>query len=432
MAGHPTPFTSAFKAPINNSLRYNVSQYGSPIPILWGTQRVSINVLDMFGFKSMGSGSGKGGVTGGAKGKSGGKQYSVNVALGFCVGPVNVTATNAAWVNSSIQFIGSVPGNFYNGSDGQTPDPVFSSSSPNTPVIGYSGTAYATFTPMQLGNAPTLPNLSVEIIGFRSGTAGQSGFVDQDASPRYILADILNDPRIGINFPSVPDLSDWGAYCQTAGFGLSLLMDKHQPASSWIEALGVMTVSAIFWSSGRLRVVPYAVTTITLGDTIYTPNITPIYNLTDDDFLPWSGGSQRSAGDKDPVLITRSDPSQLVNWISIEYMERGDWYNPYTNPPVFDQASIETYGVRTESIVQAHEVCNSTVAFNLANAMLRRKLYLRNTYKFRVGWRHILLEPMDVVTLTDSVSGLAQAPVRIIEIQEDDQGALTMTAEDLV
>jgi hypothetical protein len=432
MAGHPTPFVSAFKAPIAGSLRYNVAQYGSPIPLLWGTHRLSVNVLDLFGFKSTGSGSGKGGVTGSAKGKSGGKQYSVNVALGFCSGPVNIIATEAGWVNSSIQQIGNIPGNFYNGNDGQAPDPVFASSSTNTPVIGYSGTAYATFTPMQLGNAPTLPNLSLEIIGFRAGTAGPSFFIAQDANPRYILGDILNDPRIGIKFPSVPDLSDWGSYCQAAAFGLSLLMDKHQPASSWIEALGVLTVSAIFWSSGRLRVVPYAVTSVTDGDTTYTPNTTPVYNLTDDDFLPWSGGSQRSAGDKDPVLITRSDVSQLVNWIAIEYMERGDWYNPYTNPPVFDQGSIETYGVRTESIVQAHEVCNATVAFNLANAMLRRKLYLRNTYKFRVGWRHILLEPMDVVTLTDSVSGLVQTPVRIIEIQEDDQGALTMTAEDLV
>jgi hypothetical protein len=72
------------------------------------------------------------------------------------------------------------------------------------------------------------------------------------------------------------------------------------------------------------------------------------------------------------------------------------------------------------------------VANAIASDMLHRKLYLRNTYKFRVGWRHMLLEPMDVVSLTDSVSGLVQTPVRIIEVQEDAGGALTMTAEDLV
>jgi hypothetical protein len=413
-------------------LRYNVAQYGSPIPILWGTNRVSLNVLDGYNFQSHGSGAGKGGVSG-AKGKSGGKTYTVNTALGFCVGPVNIHPNNSLWVNAGISNTNKVPLNFYNGSDGQLPDPVFASSSPNTPVIGYSGLFYATGTPMQLGNSPVLPNLSAEINGFRTGTAGPETSVAPDASPRWILFDMLYDPRIGIGFPGRQEQFNlWGTYCQAALLGFSLLCDKQQPLSSWVEELMQLTVSAFFWSSGRIRVVPYSIVQQDFNGAVYFPNLTPAYYLTDDDFLPWSTGTHRSAGEKDPVQIMRLDASQLANWLTIEIMLRSYWYEPFVQPPTFDQAAVELYGVRTESAVQAHEICTTNVGSQVVNAMLLRKYRLRNTFKFRVGWRYMLLEPMDVVAITDTVSGLYQYPVRVSEVEEDDLGALTITAEELV
>jgi len=414
-------------------LRYNTAQYGSPIPILWGTSRVSLNVLDGYGFQSKGSGSGKGGVGGGGKGKSGGKQYSVNVALGFCVGPININPNNSLWVNAGISNTNRVPINWYAGTDGQPPDPVFASSSTNTPVIGYSGLFYGTGTPLQLGNSPVLPNLSAELNGFRTGSAGPSSVVSPDANPQWILYDMLYDPRIGIGFPGPhADLSVYGNYCQAALFGFSLLCDRQQPLSSWVEELMLLTSSALFWSSGRLMVIPYCTQQWDQNGTVFYPNLTPVVSLTDDDFLPWSTTANRSGGGKDPVLITRSDASQFTNWMSIEIMLRQYWYDPFVPPPQFDQASIELYGPRTSASVQAHEVCSTDVANGVLQEMLLRKHRLRNTFRFRVGWRYMLLEPMDIVALTDSVSGLANYPVRIIEVQEDDLGALTITAEELV
>jgi hypothetical protein len=420
---------------MNNSLRYNTSQFGSPVPILWGTQRVTVNVLDGFGFKSKGSGSGKGGVGGAGKGKSGGKTYSVNVQFGLCQGPISFQASNVVWSNAGIQNLGGVPLNFWSGNDGQTPDPVFASSSTNTPVIGYSGTATCTGVPLQLGNAPALPNISVEVTGFSTGSAGADQKIIQDCNPSVIIDDLLTNPRYGAGFPvhfDSTDLAQFANYCQANLFGMSLLMDKQQPAVRWVEEIGLLTVSALFWSSGRLRVVPYSTSYVDDNGATWAPNLTPIYDLTDDDYLSWSSGATRSVGEKDPVLIKRSDVSQLTNWLTVEILDRNNWYNPSVQPPVFDQASIELYGVRSSSSIQAHEVCNPTVGYNVASTMLHRKLYLRNTYQFRVGWRHMLLEPMDVVTLTDTVSGLAKQSVRIVEVQEDEGGALTMTAEDLV
>jgi hypothetical protein len=438
VAGQPTPFVNAFDHPMLNSLRYNVAQFGSAIPILWGTYRVSVNVLDGWGFASTGSGSGKGGVVaGGGKGKSGGKQYSVNVQFGFCQGPVSIGPNNWVWANGGLAGSGSIPLNWYVGGDGQAPDPVFAANSIHTPVIGYSGTFTATGTPLHLGNTPALPNLSAELVGFGAGTVGTDPEIINDANPAFILSDALTNARYGAGYPASgpgaldpDDLVNYASYCQANFLGFSLLMDKQQAMSSWVEELAELTISAVFFSSGRLRVVPYATVPSAANDASYTPDLTPIYDLTDDDFQPWSTGSQ--VGQKDPVLITRSDISQLVNWITIEYMDRANWYNPGVQPPQFDQASIDTYGIRSGSSIQAHEICSPGIASFVANQILRRKFRLRRTFQFRLGWRHMLLEPMDIVTLTDTVSGLDQFPVRIIEVTEDDGGTLTISAEEIV
>lgn len=425
MAGNPVPFVNAFDHPMAQSLRYNTSQYGSVIPIVWGRQRVSVNVLD--GYNYIAPKSGKGGAVGKGKTKNG----SVDVALGLCQGPVVIGSNNSAWANSGVVAVGTLPLNLYFGYDGQSPDPTFASSSPNTPVVGYSGIAYVTGTPMQLSGS-VLPNFSLEVDGFRLGTAGNNTWVIVDASPALILYDMLYDARIGIHFPGPPaDLSAWQNYCQAALFGFSLVCDKQQPLRSWVEELLTLTSSAAVWSSGRLLVVPYYNGQLDNNNAAYYPDLTPVARLTDDDFLPWGTGTQRSAGEQDPVLVTRADVSQLTNWVSIEIMERDYQYNPVVQPPQFDQASIELYGVRTESSIQGHEICSQAVGEGVVGMILTRKNRLRNTYKFRVGWRHILLEPMDIVALSDPILGLNQFPVRLISVEEDELGALTMTAEEL-
>ena len=62
---------------------------------------------------------------------------------------------------------------------------------------------------------------------------------------------------------------------------------------------------------------------------------------------------------------------------------------------------------------------------------MQRRAYIRNTYKFKLGWRYSLLEPMDIVLLTDVALGLEEAAVRITQIDEDDNGELTVIAEEI-
>jgi hypothetical protein len=82
------------------------------------------------------------------------------------------------------------------------------------------------------------------------------------------------------------------------------------------------------------------------------------------------------------------------------------------------------------SSVTAHEICDAAVAMNAAQLILQRGLYIRNIYTFKLSWEYCLLEPMDLVTITDAGLGLSNVAVRIIEIEEDNTGLLTVTAED--
>jgi hypothetical protein len=111
-------------------------------------------------------------------------------------------------------------------------------------------------------------------------------------------------------------------------------------------------------------------------------------------------------------------------------MDSTNSYNPQL-VAVFDQGLIDQHGLRSEPPVQAHEFTNPASATIAAQLLLQRKAYVRNTYKFGLGWRYALLEPMDIVLLTDSTLGLLNKAVRIVAIEEDDNGELTITAEEI-
>lgn len=153
----------------------------------------------------------------------------------------------------------------------------------------------------------------------------------------------------------------------------------------------------------------------------YTPNLTPVYNLADEDFL--------SEGNDDPLKVTRADPYKSWNVLPLEMSDRNNAYN-LVPVEARDQAAMELFGRRTQSTFTAHEICDPTVASVVSQIMLQRLAYMRKTYKFRLSVEYCLLEPMDIVTVTDSLLGLSSASVRILEIEENDDGNFDLTAEE--
>ncbi len=155
----------------------------------------------------------------------------------------------------------------------------------------------------------------------------------------------------------------------------------------------------------------------------YVPNLTPVYALTDLDFVAESN--------KDPVQVARADPFSLPTIQRVEVKSRN---NQYGSTPVEarDQSQIELYGARVGSTVQANEICDDVVVGPIvAQTLLQRGLYVRTKFTLKLSWEYCLLDPMDIVTLTDANLGLSNYPVRIVSLEEDDKGLLTVTAEEL-
>jgi Putative phage tail protein len=97
-----------------------------------------------------------------------------------------------------------------------------------------------------------------------------------------------------------------------------------------------------------------------------------------------------------------------------------------------DQSQIELYGLRVGATVQGHEICDPIiVGATVSQTILQRALYVRANFSFKLSWEYCLLDPMDIVTISDANLGLSNYPVRLVSIEEDDRGVLSVVAEEL-
>ena len=96
---------------------------------------------------------------------------------------------------------------------------------------------------------------------------------------------------------------------------------------------------------------------------------------------------------------------------------------------------MNLFGLRqSSSPASAHYFCDPSAAQVSVNLQLGRQA-VRNEYSFKLGWRYCVLDPMDIVSITDSHLGLYRQWVRILEVNEDDWsatdgGTLTIKAEE--
>jgi len=427
------------------SLQFQTSQHGGVIPLVYGTTRVSPNLIDYDDFKAVPSnrqGAGKGG----GGGKGGGQQYkySASVIMGLCQGPIAGIGT--VWWDKNIGALSSLPAAVYLGNDGQGADPYWQTYH-SAKALGYSGTAIIVANNFAMGNTATLPNFSFEVQGLLS-LSGTNGL---DANPAAIVSDFLTNPRYGAGFPAanLGDLGLYSAYCQALGLLLSPVLDTQQEAQQCLADIAKLTNSAIVWSGGLLKIIPYGDQPITGNGAAYIPDTTPIYSLDEDDFIIQEssvgsgsgvtpGGAALRSGSgpitggfsDDPVRIHRSTPADANNSIQLECLDRSNNYNTAI-VEAFDQSSIELYGVRRETSIKARAIVDPVnVGPLVAQLLLQRAQLFRNTYQFKLGWKYCLLEPMDLVQINDPRLGASSFTVRITAVEEDEEGTLSITAED--
>ena len=424
---------AAAVTPDYTGLQIQTSSSALPIPILYGINRAAPNIIWSDGFAthpqySQQSGGGKGGGGGGST--ITGYDYSTWIMLAVGEGPI--TAIGTIYSGQAVYPYGAYYLSLIDGTAPQTPWAPAATSFSGA-ALAYPGTAYMASSYYDLGANASIGSIAFEVYGRLYATPNAIAVNAHDVDPALIVLDYLTNAQYGVGFPAesidaaslsaASGSNSYSVYCRAAGLALSPALVDQEAANSTLARWLQLTNSAAVWSGGRLKIVPYGDTSLTGNGVTFVPVATPLYDLDDDDFVADDGD--------DPVVIARSDPFSLANVQRLECSDRTNAYN-LTTVEARDQDMIERFGLNVGTAITAHEICDLAIGRLSAQLVLQRALAVRNTYTFRLSWEYALLEPMDLVTLTDPGLGLAKTSVRITEIEEDDDGLLSVTAEDFV
>lgn len=407
---------------------------GLPITLGWGTGRVRCNLIWYNDFTALPQTTKSGGKGGGVKQTT--YTYTASIIMGLCAGEVVDIPTvyrdkdvfqnskiATSWDGYDYEFtsqtaIQQAGLNLATGTTSQMPWGYVTSMHPDQ-ALAYRGLAYVYAQDYPLNDNAAIPNHSFEV-EFSIRVAGK-----QDANPKDITVDLLTNPVHGLPGWSsglIGDLTLWSDYCLANGLLISPVLDTARPARDLINEWCEITNSAAFWSEGKLKVGTYGDASATGNGVTFTPDLTPIYALTEDDFIP--------IDDYIPVSIEIRNQSDAYNIVQVEFLDRSNQYNVAVSPSQ-DLANINEYGKRKQDPVNWHAICDASVARLSSQLLLQRTLYRRELYTFKLAWNYVVLDPMDYVSLTTTTDQLKldNKLVQIISIEENEDDCLTFIAE---
>jgi len=402
-----------------NGIKVQSSIAGAAITLGWGRARIKCNLIWYGDFNSVAQKQ--------AGGKGGGSissySYYATFIAALCEGPI--TGVRTVYLNSSVYTgnddftaLQQAKLSVMLGAAGQAPWGYMTSKHASQ-ARGYSSTAYVYASNYGLGTSPTLPNFTFEV-----DFALQHSSSVPDANPKDIVTDYLTNAQYGLPGWSSSFNGDWSAwsnYGLAAGLLLSPVEETQRTARDFVSEMLLASNSDATWSEGVLKVVPYGDTALTGNGATYTPNLTPIYDLTEDDLIPVNGV---------PVSLNIIDQSQAFNFVQIEYLNRATQYNTEISQAQ-DAANINRYGRRSNGPTSIHSICDAQVAQQVAQLLLQRSIQRRDVYSFKGTWNLDLLEPLDYVTLTTTTDGLKlnRQLVQITEIEDDEDGTRSFKGE---
>lgn len=426
--------TASISSPRINQISIQSSSLGLPITLGWGTGRVRCNLIWYNDFSAISQTKKSGGKGGGVKQTS--YTYTASIILGLSAGTVlgvptiyrdkDVFRDNLYVYNwdgedygygsqSALQQAGL---NLATGSTTQMPWGYLTSTYPDQ-ALAYRDIAYLYADNYPLNDNAALPNHSFEV-SFATYVAGT-----QDANPKDIVTDLLTNANHGLpgwTSGLIGDLSNWSNYCLANNLLLSPVVDSARAARDLINEWCEITNSAAFWSENLLKVGTFGDGTATANGVTYTPDLTPIYGLTETDFIPLE--------DTIPVSLEIRNQADACNIVQVEFQDRANQYNVAIAPSQ-DLANINEYGRRKQDPVSWHSICDASIARQASQLLLQRTLYRREIYRFKLPWNFVLLDPMDYVTLTTTTDqlNLTNRLVQITAIEEGEDDCLLFTAE---
>lgn len=392
-----------------SSFTVSTAEYGSTVPEILGTTRISPNVIYYDDFTAhehrQSQKSGKGGRS---RTTTITYTYTVAVILALCEG--QISGIGEMWKDKSLYQYpnGDIGLTLFDGKADQKPWAYVAGKHPDK-ALAYPGLAYMAGV-IDLGDGGSMPSYNFEVKGKLLETG--DGI---DVNPADYILYVLN--KIGLGGIEIDGIENYRQYCKEADMLISTPSDKldAKAAREIINDIANITNAYIFWSNNRLKIVPRADRPV--GK--WKPDKTIRYNLTPDDFIPQTGGVC--------VSYSRKDSSEIYNRISVEFLNRA---NAYEKEIVNyqDNDDIKDFGVRQASTTQAHYLYTKTRAVRLAEGLYRKNKYERVKYTFKLDWAFCRLEPGDLVMLNDPLMGIENQPAMIDSVTEGANGVLTLTA----
>ena len=399
------------------ALTIQSSTYGATIPWLRGVQRVAGNLIWYGGFKSIPQTKKTGGKGGGGSSTTTTTYtYTASLMMALCHG--SITSIPTVWKGKGTTTLSALGLTQINGAIGQAAWSGLSSFGSQN--IGYSGLAAVAGANYSLGSGANVENHSFEVV-HASAYAISGGIPDVD--PSVAMADLLTDTSEGAALSSsvLATWTDWSNWCVASGLLVSPLLTEQAQAIDVLRVAAQLTNTGMVWSDGKLKMVPYADQSVTGNGRTYSPSNTPVYQLDDTCYTPAQG--------QEPVRVSMKTPSDLFNQVKVEYKDRANGYQ-VAIAEAKDLTDISVNGLRTMATVTAHWITTAAVARQVAELLKQRALLVTSTYAFELPWHYALIEPMDLLTLSDSVLGMVNVPVRVTSVTENDDGTLSITAED--
>lgn len=425
---------SPTNAPIvYGGLNVSTSQWNLPVPIFWGTRRLTTNAMAVANFQKHAQ-SAKGGKGGGGKGGAG-YTYSADCCLGLCEGPVdaiqNIWASGSTTTTTTLAALNM---NFFPGTVGQADWSYWATKHPGM-MQGYSQTAYLGAVNLDLGSAATVPDNGFECVRasmfgwVKTGT--EAGWINPSTHARssatdVLLSDVITDWLTNVQYGALLTAGDlapmaqYATYLRAQGIVCSPLLNSQQKATEVLNRWAQITNSWIFWSGTQLVCLPLADAPVTGNGVTFTPQNDVAYTLTLDDLI---------AGANDaPVKVSRKDPADCYNRTTIAICDRTLGYIDNPIPFSIDQL-IDDYGLRDNTSISADEICDPAVGAIVAQLVAKRAAFIRLTYQFTTSWKFLLCLPGTVLEIPLNHTG-RMLRVRVTSISEDENGLLSFEAEE--
>jgi hypothetical protein len=422
---------SGQKVVVYSGLQVSTSQLDIAIPWMRGQRRLGTNTIWYNDFKThKQSAKGKGG------GKGGGQYtYSASVIQALCYGPINSIlnvwsqgSTSTVTTHTALGFSLAL------GTSGQTPWPYVVTAHPSE-ALSYANIANLFHQDLDLGSSASVQNNEFETKlcpyadvfvsnGFKNPETGAIT-PGADVNMADFLPDLLTStPGMGgMGMPAgwLPALTEFRQYQAAQGLFFSPFLKNQEKCTDVVNRWAKLANCWFYDAGTGMEIVCLGDKALTANGYTYTPDLTVQHDL---------GINTRDFVSNPPVEISIKPQADAVNRVIVSITDRTMGY--VTSSKEFKVESlIRKFGRKDADQIQGDEICCPDIGAIVAQLIAKREARILKTYKFKTPWWFKRLLPGCIVSLTDVTQDLSLEKVRITDVEEDENGALSFTAEQL-